>query len=109
MKNGLYKVQFQTGLGEGFGVVYAENGRLRGGDSGLYYLGTYEESGGSIKVDVSTKRHMPDTGMPISVFGVDQANITLTGSVDGNHVKATGIAKEAPGVMLTASLDFICE
>lgn len=39
MEEGLYKVLFQTQLGQGTGVVTVREGRLRGGDSVMYYTG----------------------------------------------------------------------
>jgi hypothetical protein len=45
MQNGLYWVEFRTPLGSGAGVVVLQDGNLRGGDSSMYYFGTYTETG----------------------------------------------------------------
>jgi hypothetical protein len=39
--NGLYKVTLQTAAGTEYGVAYLLDGRLRGGDSGMAYVGNY--------------------------------------------------------------------
>lgn len=107
MKEGLYKVQFQTGLGAGYGVVYAKDGKLYGGDSGLYYIGSYTESAGNLEAKVSTNRHAPNGIVPMSVFGVDKVDITLTGRVAGDTISTTGTAAQAPGIRFQAILTFI--
>ncbi len=40
MKDGLYRVEFQTQRGAGAGVVFLEGGALRGGDSQMFYTGS---------------------------------------------------------------------
>jgi hypothetical protein len=39
MENGHYKVEFQTPLGVGAGVVFYQNGAVHGGDSMMAYMG----------------------------------------------------------------------
>ena len=106
MREGLYRVSFETDRGAGFGVVYVKNGQLRGGDSGFYYVGTYEETNGHLTAQIVTQRH--GTEGPASVFGLERAHITFTGLVTGEIAKMTATAKEAPGVTLKASLAFLC-
>jgi hypothetical protein len=45
LPNGLYKLSFETRSGTEYGVAYLQDGRLRGGDSGMAYLGTYRQGG----------------------------------------------------------------
>jgi hypothetical protein len=103
IKNGMYKVFFKTALGEGAGVIITENGTIRGGDSAFYYLGTYHQHAGHIEAQVTGKRHSP--GLP-SVFGPNQASITLTGQSQGDeaHYDFKGSSPEAPGVIISALL-----
>ena len=51
-ENGLYAIRFQTPLGAGAGVAYLENGKLRGGDSMMAYVGSFNETGGVLTADV---------------------------------------------------------
>lgn len=103
LTNGLYKVGFQTPLGEGFGVVTLEDGRLLGGDSMMYYIGTYQQNGDAFTAQVSVATHsvIPGGG---SVFGVPEATIQLNGSSTGNTAQVSGSSPQAPGVGFTASL-----
>src|SRR2546430_873168 len=95
MRDGIYKVQFQTQLGQGAGVVVLQGGKFRGGDSNIYYIGTYSQSGDQLTADVATDAHSSGIG---SVFGVDRAHIHLTGKVTGDSAQMTGTAREAPNV-----------
>ena len=56
-ENGLYAIRFQTPLGAGAGVAYLENGKLRGGDSMMAYVGSFNETGGVLTADA---RPRPD-------------------------------------------------
>jgi hypothetical protein len=101
IKDGLYKVSFQTPMGVGAGVAYASGGKMWGGDSGIYYVGTYSQEGNQLTANVTTTRH---TGGANSVFGVDRVHITLRGTVDGDTATTQGTAAEAPGVKFQAIL-----
>jgi len=45
LPNGLYKIVFKTPACTDYGVVYLADGRLRGGDSGMAYVGHYRTEG----------------------------------------------------------------
>jgi len=103
MRDGLYKVEFQTKLGMGAGVVHMLGGKIWGGDSALYYIGTYRLEGNRFTASVSTNRHASDPSIR-SVFGVDRVTISLEGVTDGDTGVMTGKAAEAPGVTFQARL-----
>ena len=42
---GLYKVEFETPRRKGVGVLFAENGKLRGGSSAFAYVGSFQQHG----------------------------------------------------------------
>jgi hypothetical protein len=56
LQEGLYKVEFYTVHGTGTGVVYATSGKLRGGNSGFAFIGSYTGKGDDIHVKISTQR-----------------------------------------------------
>ena len=103
MRDGLYKVHFQTPLGWGSGIVYAFEGKLWGGDAGIYYVGTYVRDGNQVTADVKTDRHTQHPAVT-SVFGRDQVRINLTGVANGDTVKFNGKAPEAPDLIFSAEL-----
>lgn len=103
MRNGTYKVCFETPLGEGAGVLVINGDEIRGGDSTMYYTGNQAQNGDDITAEVVADIHtkVPDMA---SVFGVDRVHITLTGKVNGDSAQLTGKAKEAANVPFKATL-----
>lgn len=106
LSDGFYKVSFQTRLGGGAGVVILSSGKMYGGDSSIYYVGTYTQSGDEFTASVATNRHT--TGLQ-SVFGVDRVHISLRGKTSGDVVTMQGTAAEAPGVTFQATLSKISD
>jgi hypothetical protein len=103
MKDGLYKVQFHTQLGTGAGVVVLQGGKLRGGDSRNFYVGTYSENGSRVTAQVTTDTHTDMPGLR-SVFGMDPVHLSLSGTVNSDSAEMTGTAAEAPGISFGAAL-----
>jgi hypothetical protein len=108
MRDGLYRVHFQTPLGYGAGVLHAAGGKLWGGDAGLYYVGSYELNGDNVTATVTTNRHTQHPGVQ-SVFGRDEVKISLKGVAEGDTAKFKGTAAEAPGVSFAAELKRIAD
>ena len=99
---GLYKVEFQTEHGSGRGVVYAfknrlGQGRLLGGNSAFAFVGSFDDSGEDIAVEVSTQRHHDDPNYR-PLFGTDRITLTLKGWQQGDQFHFRGSAAEVPGV-----------
>ena len=103
MQEGLYKVEFHTVHGTGNGVVYATNGKLRGGNSGFAFIGNYTRKGDEIHVKVSTQRHNADPGFK-PLFGTDMITLTLRGTANGDMIDFEGTALQLPGVAFKAVL-----
>ena len=103
MREGLYKVEFHTVHGTGNGVLYAIDGKLRGGNSGFAFTGNYIRRGEDIHVKISTLRHNPDPGFK-PLFGTDMITLTLKGTGDGDMVDFEGSALQLPGVSFKAVL-----
>ncbi|MBI3129665.1 MAG: hypothetical protein HYZ11_18810 [Candidatus Tectomicrobia bacterium] len=103
MRDGIYKVHFKTQRGEGAGVVILQGGKLRGGDSGMYYIGTYQQNGDDFTADVETGVHTRTPGIG-SVFGLDNVHIKLTGKTNGDSAQMSGKAREAANVSFHAAM-----
>ena len=101
LENGKYSVWFRTVLGEGTGVVTLKDGTITGGDTVLAYTGTYSQDGEAFAVDISTKRHSPGQ---LSVFGIDNVDLTLTGKSSGRVASCRGTTRQAPGMTFDATL-----
>lgn len=108
MRNGLYSVEFHTVHGTGCGVVYAIDGKVRGGNTAFAFIGSYSGSGDEIVVKVSTQRHNQD---PIfkPLFDVDRVTLTLKGAMTDEIVELQGDAMQLPGVNFRAILTRICD
>jgi len=98
LREGLYKVEFHTVHGTGTGVVYATSGKVRGGNSGSAFIGTYTGKGDEILVKISTQRHNADPQYK-PLFGVDMITLTLKGTASGDMLDFEGTALQLPGVM----------
>jgi hypothetical protein len=103
LQDGLYKVEFHTVHGTGTGVIYAINGKLRGGNSAFSFIGNYAARGDGIHVKVTTQRHNPDPAIK-PLFGTDMITLTLKGTDNGNMVDFEGTALQMPGVTFKATL-----
>jgi len=112
LREGLYKVEFHTVHGTGSGVIYATSGKLRGGNSGFAFIGTYSGDNDRISVKVSTERHNADpTFKPL--FGTDMITLTLkgkdSGKDSGSMLDFEGSALQLPGIAFKATLTRICD
>lgn len=102
MKDGLYIAHFRTPLDEASGVIVIQDGRVMGGDGGMYYAGTVtgEER---VEVAMTVRKHNEAAQ---SVFGDFEAfKLTLTGQRKGESYEFTGRADAAPSMKFTATLE----
>ena len=62
LPNGLYKIAFRSASGTDYGVAYMQDGKLRGGDSGMAYVGSYEQDGDLLTMQLSVTQHRAVAG-----------------------------------------------
>jgi hypothetical protein len=101
LENGKYSAWFRTPLGEGTGVVTLKDGEITGGDTVLAYTGLYSQAGDVFTVDIATKRHTPGQ---LSVFGIDNVDLTLVGKSTGSVASCHGTSRQAPGMAFEATI-----
>jgi hypothetical protein len=101
LENGKYSAWFRTPLGEGTGVVTLNDGKVTGGDTVIAYTGSYNQVGDEFTAEISTKRH---TSGQLSVFGIDNVELTLTGKSVGITATCSGRSRQAPGMAFEATL-----
>ena len=89
-------------------MIYAINGKLRGGNSAFAFIGSYTDKGDGIQVKVTTQRHNADPAFK-PLFGVDMITLTLKGSEHGGMVDFEGTALQLPGVSFKATLTRISD
>jgi hypothetical protein len=101
LRNGSYSAWFRTPLGEGTGVVTLTDGEMTGGDTVMSYTGSYTQAGDDFAADIATKRHTPGQ---LSVFGIDEVDLTLVGKSTGTAASCRGTSRQAPGMTFEATI-----
>jgi hypothetical protein len=99
--NGKYAAWFRTPLGEGTGTVVLQDGTVSGVDTVMAYSGCYRQEGDDFIADIAVKRHSPGQ---LSVFGIDDVDITLTGKFSGTTASCRGTSKQPPGMTFEATI-----
>jgi T3SS negative regulator,GrlR len=98
---GFYKVRFQLNDAVGRSVMYAGGGKMLGGNSAFAHIGTYEEIGDEIAVEIKTVRHNPDPNYR-AMAGTDDVTLLARGKRDGNLYRFEGRLKELPGAVFSS-------
>jgi len=101
LENGKYSAWFRTALGEGTGVVLLKDGEIIGGDTVLAYTGSYSQDGDVFTVDIATRRHSPGQ---LSVFGIDNVDLTLEGKSSGRVASCRGTTRQPPCMAFEATI-----
>lgn len=101
LKDGRYAAWFRTSRGQGTGVVDLNEGRISGSDSFFTYGGSYCIEEERFSAVLTVRRHAD--GQP-SVFGLDEAEVYLSGVCNGLVATCSGAAREAPDVRFEATL-----
>jgi hypothetical protein len=108
MLQGLYKIEMHTVHGSRRGVLYAYDGKMMGGNSVFAFIGTYQESGGEVSVDISTLRHKEDPNYQ-PLFKSDRINLTLKGRQQGEQYVFEGGSPQLPDVVVNSVMTPISE
>ncbi|TMJ18032.1 MAG: hypothetical protein E6G93_13310 [Alphaproteobacteria bacterium] len=95
MFGGFYTVKFQLGQAVGHSVMHAGAGKMLGGNSAFAHIGTYEDLGGEIAIEITTVRHNPDPNYP-AMAGTDDATLLARGKLDGARYRFEGRLNEVP-------------
>lgn len=93
-------------MAQGSGVVVILDGTLKGGDSLMYYVGTFKETENQFTADFYARKHTDRTDIR-SVFGLDEVHLTVQGTSTDTSVDVTGTAAEVPEVQFQAQLNLL--
>ncbi len=100
MIEGFYSVVFKTPIGMGGGTLYLQNGNAYGGDSTMYYTGTYSAENDEMKAAIHMGTHLVIPGH-MSVFGVPKADLSVVGLVGPNGIiSGRATSPQAPGITM---------
>ncbi|MGO4670682.1 hypothetical protein [Bosea sp. 2RAB26] len=103
VQEGTYKAEFGTSLGIGSGVVVISDGKVRGGNSAMLYVGRYQEYRDTFSAEIRVTRHTPTLAVE-SVFGKDDLSVSLTGVAVEGTISLIGESPDAPGIKLRVTL-----
>ncbi|MGO4670202.1 hypothetical protein [Bosea sp. 2RAB26] len=103
VQEGTYKAEFGTVLGIGSGVVVICGGKVRGGNSAMLYVGSYQEDRDAFSAEIRVTRHTPTLAVE-SVFGKDDVSVSLTGVAIEGTISLLGESPDAPGVKVRVTL-----
>jgi hypothetical protein len=101
LTDGKYRAWFRTSRGEGTGIVHLTGGRISGGDCFFSYGGSYEINEDRFTATLTTRRCADG---PTTVFGLDEIEVRLTGSIKGATAWCFGTCDQAPGLRFEATL-----
>ncbi|WP_128255751.1 GrlR family regulatory protein [Falsirhodobacter deserti] len=103
MIEGFFHAHFVTDKDQGDGVAYLANGKLHGGDSAMFYRGTYSTDGEKFEADLEVGRHTE--GTPItSITGAARARHKITGRIEGDNLVCEAVTDQEPAVKLDLTL-----
>jgi len=98
MVEGFWIVQYEGMQGNGGGVVVLTKGKVFGGDTGYYYLGSYESRANSVTVRVAVKNFIASIPSVVGITG--DFELSIEGTVEGSMIRGTGrlVGINRPGV-----------
>lgn len=96
---GLWTTDFFSNYGAGAGVIVFETERIFGGDSSMYYIGSYEVKNGKLTGEARVRVHHRIPGVH-SITLVDDFTCKLTAVLSGEAMHMTGEVISPPGINL---------
>jgi hypothetical protein len=101
--DGFWIVRFTGANIYGSGVVVLANGKLFGGESGFYYIGTYEADGKVLKARVMIRNFDPAVQSGFGIVGDYEMDISVV--LQDNEMTGTAMLTNQPkhslGIHLT--------
>ena len=94
MIDGFWLVQARAGSANSGGVVVFANGKVFGGDSGFYYVGTYQERDGIIKARIAVHNFDPAIVNLLSVGKDYELNVSAI--LKGDEISGTAVVPAMP-------------
>lgn len=96
MLRGLYSCEYGIGDAVGRSVLYANAGKLLGGNSGFAHTGTYQNIDGEIVAEIITERHNADPNYQ-PLLGKDIATLHARGRESDGVIRFKGSTEAMPG------------
>ena len=81
---------------------------MRGGDSGMAYVGTYSQLGGRLTAELSVTQHRHVPGV-VSALGYNDVAVQLEGTSDDGSADVVGTSRDRAGLRFRARLTQIAD
>ncbi len=109
-REGLYRAEFNTLTMQGIGLVVLIDGKIYGGDTIIYYVGTYSTDGDTLtaRVEAGSYKETPVAEIE-SVLKRDRKVLELEGEIKGRSIELGGRSKEGSGIDIMIRLHFLHE
>lgn len=98
---GLYKVEYDINSGSGRSVLYAQAGKMLGGNTAFAHFGSYQIVDGEIIASLRTRRHSASP-RPRSLVSSDAVTISIRGRAQGQVYRFAGEVVEDAGSVFRA-------
>ena len=98
---GLYKVEYDINNGAGRSVLYADAGKMLGGNTAFAHFGTYQIVDGEIIARLRTRRHSASP-RPRSLVSSDAVTLNIHGRAEGQLYRFAGEVMEDAGSVFRA-------
>ena len=98
---GLYKVEYDINNGSGRSVLYAQGGRMLGGNTAFAHFGSYQIVDGEIVAKLRTRRHSASSQRR-SLVSSDSVSINIRGRAEGEVYRFAGEVVEDAGSVFRA-------
>lgn len=108
MRDGLYRLRFQSARGWGSGVLHMVDNRVWGGDGIIFYTGAVNEAAGMVELVVTTERHTDNPGIE-TIFGADRARLILRGPAGEGSLRLNGSPEDAPDLLIMTELTWLID
>jgi hypothetical protein len=96
MVDGFWVAQVQALQGVGGGVVVLTKGRIFGGDTSFYYIGSYTLEGAVLRARVTVRKFLAEA---VSIFGIEgDYELDLTGTVQGDVIEGKAVLADTRAV-----------
>jgi hypothetical protein len=97
----LYKVEYDINNGSGRSVLYAQGGRMLGGNTAFAHFGSYQIVDGEIVAKLRTRRHSASSHRR-SLVSSDSVSINIRGRAEGEVYRFAGEVVEDAGSVFRA-------
>lgn len=108
MKNGVYRVRFETPTQKGSGVVILNDGHFSGGDKTHYFSGHYSDANNRLTGVVRFTRHAQAADFK-QVVEKDQFHVHVDGICSDTYAQVEAWVPEAAGERGHATYMWLCE